>query len=1095
MWKLNRLITTTLAIGLASVLVSFGCGGSGFFTEEPTEVTGENSYPVHITFGAEAESGMIATPGANKDVGGIGFIDMGPGDVQSPSGEWYQIIPVIADLANSGGYEVAVNADPANPSASIRCDYTYLSSSMYGLLVECSGILPEGAEGTQLTGTVRMNHYLRTLQADLSDAGIRINGINTDFQELEASVQDQITELTQWDVAEHYYDASSELDKYDRYGCDGALGADNHAPMVMDYTVAGDPFPGGIDSAPDGTAFTKGISLDANPGELYTDPFGFEAYRCNFVTIKPFAITIVFDADLDRDKYKECGLFVNDVNLPSENYCSDLAMNPDIITFMDADGVAVADSQSDVMIGPTMGISFGVAMDESTVTSDSILMTVTEDPLPAGLSDSRITIGTPDLDPLDLDDALAGDDFRWDVNDAYEYQLLPMELESYNSKALSGAVAFDTVAINITSGCAVPDTFNVNSATPVECWDPNVAYNNNYFPPTLTTWAQIDERGESALVYDLTNGMLLYRDSGKTDDTQQVVWINKPMNEPSGSWQLETAVSNVGGFRYLGVGTDVDAMGFNVADIDSTGYSIGLQTILIGGVGYTQTCYALYLFEGVPGGGSYLDDCDTETDIIFRLSYNMGAQDVVAEVSFDDGTSWHDIYAEGVQFPSAPHAEIDFVPMTGTQYGSIAVMSGNDGATKNNTADIEHYRFFGLDGLTGATPPQFSDSDYEEPGTFAMQLGGMLIAVTDAVNWNPIPSNDTDVRLDQDVAMIFDDDPSPIDWNQFFPTNMYVAPVQPLTGQAATIDGGVSGVVMGPGDYENKRAAWIEVTDAASFGQQIGDSGAYLYQKQDVELYIKNQELENGYVQRNIYKHPFSTACALSDHFFQDLRADCHYTVSNTDVSTAIAAGGSVLEITRSGAAGSYEISKPANLNMSNEWALSIRVNIDNMDRTWGSTDGIQLKLTDSNDEGYHIGVIAYDSLTGDGDFEMTCFAGRTNNLGQFIEANFYGPCDAYDGQDLIIQLQASFNPGTVTPTYSLDGGQTFNPFPAGDLGLLSYETWTNLYFNVETTFSPTSSMQVDLDRINALGPIGRSAAELDTSGYMVEPWGRPPKK
>jgi len=1113
MRKFNRLLGTAFAIAVASAVVAFGCGGSSYLTEAPPEVTGGPSYPVSISGGIEADSAVSnfgsVNASASKDVEGEGIIEGTDGAITGPS-EDYQIYPWIECSATTNlySYDVVYNvADCTYPDQCLVVTREFTDATLHSLQFHIDGKLPDAAEADDVDCTVIMNHRIRTDRVFASDA-IRINAFVYDlgngWSEIGQAMIDQ-TAGVNFDLAPETYGTGVGdhlLDSKDMLGCDGVL---NGGYLNMEIDPTTDPFPGGINTSL-ADSFTMGISLvetdPAKPrGDMIDDPNdGSSGYRCDFQTLKPLTYEFVglttTGVNLVSDPLKECGRYCNDIAVNCDtNWCSEAEMDTSAVAFVDADHLAISDGQEDVMIGPEMGVSFGVEMDESTVTDDHIFMTVTADPLPAGLNFSNIAIGNPYGDPLDVAlDGVTGDDFLWAVEDAYEYQLLPLEIEALGVKTLGGAMPFYPIAVNVTAGCATSDTFNVDSSDPVECWDPSVTY-ANFFPVTLNTWAQID--AESALQFDLVNGMLLYRDSGKGDDTQQAAFISKPIELPSSSWQLEAVVSNASGFKAIDVGTMSDALSFNVMSDVTSGYTMGLQTIDIVGV-KTQTCYALYMENGVPQGGSYLDDCDTESDFVFRLSYNVAAKDVVAEVSFDDGASWHDIVTEGVQFPTAPQAALNYAALAGNVYGSIGIMSADDGTTKNNTADIEQVRFYGLDSLAGAAVAQFSDGDYEEPDTFAMNLGGVLLDVQDGGNWNSIDPNGTNARMDQNVVAIFDESISPLDFANMTTDNIYLTPVEPLTGQAATVPGAVYGTIMDPGgEYENMRAAYIEITDAASIGQQVGDSGAYHYQKQDMELHIKGQAMENGLAQRDHYVHPFSPACALSDHFYQDLRTQCYYTVSNTDVSTAIAAGGSVLEITRTGAAGVYEISKPAKLNMSNEWVLSIKVNIDNMDRDYGSVDGIMLRLTDSNGEGYHIGVMAYDSIVGGGDsnLEMTCVAGRTNNLGQFIEFAAYAGCDTYDGQDLVVQLQASYTPGQATPFYSLDGGQTLIPFPSGYLGLLTYETWTDVYMNLETTFSPTSSMQVDLDRINSLGHIGRSAAELDTTDYMVEPWGRPPKK
>jgi hypothetical protein len=667
-----------------------------------------------------------------------------------------------------------------------------------------------------------------------------------------------------------------------------------------------------------------------------------------------------------------------------------------------------------------------------------------------------------------------------------------MEAEALGVKAASGATLLSTAFVSFTAGCCLSDTFNLNSAVPKECWDPGVSY-ANFYPMTHTTWADIADpdpnvQGETpALEFDLANGMLLYRDSGKADSSIMNVTIAKPVELPSQSWQLEAKVSNTGGYKMFHVGVDVDSLAFSVMSDATTGYTIGLQAILDGG--YKQVCHAMYLENGALIGASYLP-CDVGdmggevgTDFIFRLSYNRGAQDVLAEVSFDDGLSWHDIVAEGTQFPSATHEYLDFLDFTALTddvYASIGGLSADDGATKNNTADIEYVRFKGLESLDGATPPQFNDGEYEEPGTFAMNLGGTLLDVQNYVTEVSINPNDTDVRIDQGIAAIFDDDPSPMDWNSFLPSNIYLEPAQPLTGQPPMIWQSLSGL-----EIAENRAALIEVLTPMQMMQEIGDMGAYMFQKQDVILHIEGLNMENGYLQRNVFEFPFRTSCAMEDDFFQDLRTDCYYTASNTDVSTVISAAGSELEITRTGAAGVYEIMKPATQNDGDQWMLQIKVNISNMDRTWASTDSIMLRLTDSPDgdgEGFHIGVMATEAITMDGDYEMVCVAGRTNDLGQYIEFLSQVDCEFADGQDIIVALQPGF--GSVNPMWSIDGSKLF-AFNGGNLGVISSLGWNELYLNLEATFTPTSSMQIDLDRINPVNITGRSAAELDTSDYM----------
>jgi hypothetical protein len=701
MKNFKRMIGTALAVGLAMIV--FGCGGSGFLSESPTEVSSEGSNPVHITFGAEAESGMIGTTDANKDAGGIGIIDMGPGDVQSPAGEWYQIIPVIADLANSGGYEVAVNEDPANPSAGIRCDYAYLSGYMDELLVECSGILPEGAEGTDLTGSVRMNHYLRTLQADGTDAAIRINGLNPGFSELNASVTGQITEAAQWDVTENLYGPSSELDKYDRYGCNGLPTSGGEIPMEMDFSAAGDPWIpvlGGTIDAADGESFTKGIGIDADMGDLFTDPFGIEAYRCHFQTIKPFAIEIVFDADLDRDKYKECGLFVNDVNLPSENFCNALSMDASAVQFADGSPALLSPGATNVQIH-RMLTSFAANVDPNTINATNHLLTITTDPLPAGISSANV-----DTWDYTLTDDLSGDglddDYAYNITDAYKFEQLSFEDVWVNVKDVNGATYDGAVTIDYTASWSVSHDWNVSTfASGNEVHNLGLAATAR-FPSTVADWAT----ARTYVSLDAANSEMDVIE-GAAD---QVLALSNTMEiNNANRFRVEVAFTNISGIDDVSGGppsTSGDAILVEVTDsVTNYSYAMGLEAYDDSN-GVQMYCVA---YQWSNASGSWIIDngsqvnCNAATDVIFRIDYQNDLDVAAVYFSLDNGQNFTDMNTGALHYAASgnPKVTLGDIDLGLNDIVVSMLFASNVDTFADNVVSVDSIRLFGLTNADG----------------------------------------------------------------------------------------------------------------------------------------------------------------------------------------------------------------------------------------------------------------------------------------------------------------------------------------------------------------------------------------------------------
>jgi len=694
---------------IAIALVLAGC--SGQLTTAPDDSTGEQTYPVHIEFGAESESGVIGTNGLVKDAGGIGYIDFGPGNIQSPQGEELRMIPEITlDALTTMGYEVVYNGVPSNPSAYIGCTGTYPNTvAMDVLRIVCDGVLPQLAEGDDFSGIARMNFYLRTLQEDGTDAAIRLNGINPNWPELDAAVQGQKDNLSQFDLAQHSYGVGDPLDKYDRYGCDGTAGADAYTPMLLE--PLNDVI--GINSAPDGTAFQMSMNVNAAMGEKNTwDGDLLEtglAYRCQGQTLKPFTFALNGLEDginLQRDTYKECMVFLNDYNLPSENFCNVFTIDSDAVVAYDYDGTPITNSATDVIIGHHMAVDFdGYTMDADTINAANHVVQITTEPLPNGITSANIDSANYVL----YDDGDGVDDmFSYALVNAFEAEQMTISDSWMNVKDINGATLSEGFGISYTAAWSVSHAWHVStieSGNEVHKLDDGVSFvvPNADNAVTVTDWATLT----TLVSHNEPNSSLDIAD----DATARVLRFGNTLAAPDDDFIAELK------FSYANALSAGDSYVVVIADnVNGKGYVFGVQVQDIGAG--DEPCAVALQWSDASGGFAYDNGAayalGAISDVIIRAEYDeTGSLTMRFWLSTDGGASFNRMDAIGVKHPDvlpAGTAIPAYMDFPNNIIVAHEFANGDNGQADFNV-QIDQLRLFGLTNADGALWTMFPDEN------------------------------------------------------------------------------------------------------------------------------------------------------------------------------------------------------------------------------------------------------------------------------------------------------------------------------------------------------------------------------------------------
>ena len=510
MRNLKKMIGIAIAVGLTMVV--FGCGGSGFLSESPTEVTGEGSYPVSIRITAETDSAFV---GANKDAGGTGTGGLGAGDVGAAE-DWYRIIPYItwAATTSPSGYEIVSDiGDCGNPAACLACNGSWasdLSKTIYTGV--CEGQLPEAAKADSVPGVVHMYHYIRTTQNDGTLAAIRLDGTLANWLELESSMADLLIDSGQYDFAEQLFAVGHDLADEDLVGCDGVPSGSGESPMSATDV---DPFSPALDYA-DASSFSKGITVNPDMGDNFLID-GITAHRCHYETNTEFSISLAAlpgTVDMERGDFVVCGLYCNDINFNCDaGYCAAGALGLKDATFMDPSATPISNGASNVMLGPAIGISIDQDM-PGTLVAENFAASA-----PLNISDVYVH-------PSDGDDAFVNDDLVLVLDNVNEAQLSSVALEMMGARDTDGKVQLDVFRVDVTSGCAVDDLFLQDSFTDSSiapegaCYDFNRAIPNALIPITSPPNLIVYEDAENPDIGDIAifhadNGQLQYRDAGK----------------------------------------------------------------------------------------------------------------------------------------------------------------------------------------------------------------------------------------------------------------------------------------------------------------------------------------------------------------------------------------------------------------------------------------------------------------------------------------------------------------------------------------------------------------------------------------------------
>jgi hypothetical protein len=675
MKNFKRMIGTAIAVGLAMVV--FGCGGSGFLSESPTDVLGEDSYPVSITGGVVSDAGVEDSAGSlNKDVGGEGVIDPESGDISGPD-QFLVMNPYINcgnSIADDAPLSPAVELVYDSGDCTVADDCLVLTEQFTDAYMSDYSFNISGTVGSRLAGdTIPCDVVIVTRfgsQQVFADAAFSLNGyINTGatgWPELNADMLTQISDITQFDLTEEAFGATHVLNGYDVHGCDGVTGATDSMLITIDQDPLGNE---GSTTA----TFQMGLPVDPDYGDLIAEDQIWATgnyYQCNFQTIKASDFVIpagfgstIASVDLDREFLKECARFCDDKD---SAYCDVLQcveaamMSAANVDVFDAAGQPILAAATDVVLDPeAVYTSFGEAniVAASVIPANNFLVATA----PPNASLDRSEASNILANANDAVDAIAGDD--WDVAhvDLWEYEDQTMEMEWVKIENSAGGRFDYAVSVPFTLANCVSHSFH---ASLIDAGDErqnlystgaNARFQSDVFAwPTARTFltdAKVQHRRE-------------YFDVAAAADSSLA--IGNTLSAIDGDeFRVETFYSSISKIINVNGGspsTDGDTMLTSVCETTGAAnpgycYSFGLEAYDDGN-GAKMYC-VFYQWSDASGGWAMdngvmnATDCDGQTKIAFRFDYSDFRDKADVYIGIGAPSNWVNIGDNGVKHYAA----------------------------------------------------------------------------------------------------------------------------------------------------------------------------------------------------------------------------------------------------------------------------------------------------------------------------------------------------------------------------------------------------------------------------------------------------------
>lgn len=251
------------------------------------------------------------------------------------------------------------------------------------------------------------------------------------------------------------------------------------------------------------------------------------------------------------------------------------------------------------------------------------------------------------------------------------------------------------------------------------------------------------------------------------------------------------------------------------------------------------------------------------------------------------------------------------------------------------------------------------------------------------------------------------------------------------------------------------------------------------YQMQGMALIMTNQVTTDNLRQDEPVVLFFTPVCALSDEFYSEAAIDaCYDVTAESNVDRDVSSGALNLSRAASGSA-SFDMRKPVSEAAVYQAELDLRV--DGMSLMG---DSVIVAMANADGEGYYVDLNMHEEWKG---YDLTCTTYVLEMIGGNLTCIQYYTLDCSAGVGEPITLRLEPYSGWYKASVKLGAGE-FQTIADN----LYNKYYTDLYLHATAAVADGSSMQVDLERLGAIGLTGRDDAVgpsgIDSTGYMLEP-------